>query len=304
MQRRLPPLNALRAFEAAARHGSFTRAAAELCVTQSAISRHVALLEEQLGQKLFLRSHRAISLTAPGALYVATLGEAFDRIAEATRHLTAPRSRTLRIKLPPSFAIRWVIPRLARLHALDRTLDVQITTSHMPANFDHEDIDVAIHSGDGGAAPSGGTAPSGGGCIRLFGETLLPACSPAILTGQCRSPADLVGQVLLCSLHRPDDWPRWIAAAGLRGVDGNGGLKFENSSLAYQAAIDRLGIVMAQRALIADDLASGRLAAPFNLEVETQGAYTLVYPRRSAALETVRMFADWITTEAQPFQTR
>jgi DNA-binding transcriptional LysR family regulator len=116
--------------------------------------------------------------------------------------------------------------------------------------------------------------------------------------------SDIAGQVLLCSLHRPDDWPRWIAAAELRGVDGNGGLKFENSSFAYQTAIDRLGIVMAQRALIADDLAAGRLVAPFDLEVETEGAYMLVHPPRSAGLATVRMFADWIIAEARPFQIR
>jgi LysR family transcriptional regulator, glycine cleavage system transcriptional activator len=147
----------------------------------------------------------------------------------------------LRIKLPPTFAIRWIVPRLARLHAIDRSLDVQITTSHSPADFDREEIDIAIHSGE---APVPGTLS-----VRLFGEVLTPVCSPTLLQNgnALREPADLKSHTLLCSLHRPHDWPVWIEAAGLTGIDGNSGLKFENSSLTYQAAIDRLGIAMRRR---------------------------------------------------------
>jgi LysR family glycine cleavage system transcriptional activator len=197
----------------------------------------------------------------------------------------------LRIKLPPTFAIRWIVPRLARLHAIDRSLDVQITTSHSPADFDREEIDIAIHSGE---APVPGTLS-----VRLFGEVLTPVCSPALLQNgdALRKPADLKSHTLLCSLHRPHDWPVWIEAAGLTGIDGNSGLKFENSSLTYQAAIDRLGIAMAQTALVADDLAAGRLAAPFALQVPTSGAYFLVYPARSRGLDKVRRFEAWILEE-------
>ena len=221
MQRRLPPLNALRAFEAAARHCSITKAAAELCVTQSAVSRQISLLEAQLRQRLFVRAHRAVTLTERGAAYLTELGSAFDTIEEATRRLSVPRARTLRMKLPPTFAIRWLIPRLARLHALDRTLDVQITTSHAKVDFEREDIDVSIYSG---------AAPAADHCIRLFGETLLPACSAELLPKgrPFRSAEELAGRVLLCSLHRPDDWPRWIARAAVANIDGNSGLKFEN----------------------------------------------------------------------------
>jgi LysR family transcriptional regulator, glycine cleavage system transcriptional activator len=295
MQRRLPPLNALRAFEAAARHCSITKAAAELCVTQSAVSRQISLLEAQLQQRLFVRAHRAVTLTDRGAAYLVELRSAFDAIEEATRRLQVPRAQRLRIKLPPTFAIRWLIPRLARLHALDRSLDVQITTSHAKVDFEREDIDVAIHSG---------TTPAADHCERLFGETLLPACSPDLLPGgrAFRSVSEFAGCVLLCSLHRPDDWPRWIARAAVANIDGNSGLQFENSSLAYQAAIDRLGIVMAQHALIADDLATGRLAVAFPLEVQTDGSYHLVYPQRSASLEAVRLFAQWIGREAEPMR--
>ncbi len=293
MPRRLPPLNALRAFEAAARHLSFTKASDELCVTQGAVSRHIAGLERELGTPLFLRRHRAVELTVKGSAFFHALRDAFDRIEDAAiKAQPLAHARTLRIKLPPTFAIRWVVPRLARLHALDRTIDVQITTSHAHVDFEREEVDVAIHSGR--------EPPTGVIAKRLFGETLLPVCSPALLTGErvLRSPADLAGHVLLCSLHRPDDWPTWIAAAGVPGIDGNNGLKFENSSLAYQAAIDRLGVAMAQKVLVADDLAAGRLVAPFGLEVTADGGYFLSYPRRSAMPDAVRLFERWICDEA------
>jgi LysR family glycine cleavage system transcriptional activator len=245
-----------------------------------------------LAAKLFLRHHRAIELTAKGEIYFRALRDAFERIQDATEHVAGVTdSPTLRIKLPPTFAIRWIVPRLARLHALDRTLDVQITTSHSPVDFDREEIDIAIHSGD---EPPAGTIST-----RLFGEVLTPVCSPALLRqGRAlKQPADLRRHTLLCSLHRPTDWPTWIAAAGVKGVDGNSGLKFENSSLTYQAAIDRLGIAMAQTALVADDLAAGRLVAPFKLRVPTRGAFYIVYPPRSRELEKVRRFVAWILDE-------
>lgn len=290
--RRLPPLNAIRAFEATARHLSFTKAAKELCVTQGAVSRHVAALERELSAKLFLRHHRAIELTEKGEIYFRALRDAFERIQDATDHVAGSADTpTLRIKLPPTFAIRWIVPRLARLHAANRGLDVQITTSHSPADFDREEIDIAIHSGD---APPPGTVS-----MRLFGETIMPVCSPALLRqGRAlKHPSDLRRHTLLCSLHRPKDWPAWIAAAGVKGVDGNSGLKFENSSLAYQAAIDRLGVAMAQVALVADDLAVGRLVAPFKLQVPTSGAYFLIYPPRARGLDKVRRFEAWLRTE-------
>lgn len=291
--RRLPPLNAIRAFEATARHLSFTKAAKELFVTQGAVSRHVAALERELATKLFLRHHRAIELTTKGEVYFRALRDAFERIQDATDHVSGVSDTpTLRVKLPPTFAIRWVVPRLARLHAMDRALDVQITTSHSPADFDREEIDIAIYSGE--------QPPAGCIAIRLFGERLTPVCSPNLLRGRTRAlrrPSDLKRHTLLCSLHRPKDWPTWIAAAGVRDIDGNSGLKFENSSLAYQAAIDKLGIAMAQTALVAEDLATGRLVAPFDLLVPASGAYFLLYPPRSRELEKVRRFQAWILKE-------
>ena len=294
MPRRLPPLNALRAFDAAARCGSFTRAAEELCITQGAVSRHVAALEGWLGVKLFERGRHGIDLTPPGDEYFASVRGAFDQVDFGTRQVQAASARNrLRIKLPPTFAIRWLVPRLARFHARHPTLDVQITTSHQRADFRHEDVDISIHSEP--------TAPEGPGHVRLFGETLLPVCSPALLEGARRlaRPADLKRQVLLCSMNRPNDWPAWLAAAGAPQVDGNGGLKFENAALAYQAAVDRLGVMVAIEAFVGDDLASGRLVAPFPLRVPTAGAYWLARRADAAAPARVRDFEAWILAEAR-----
>jgi LysR family glycine cleavage system transcriptional activator len=211
MTRRLPPLNALRAFEAAARCGNFTRAAQELFVTQGAVSRHIATLEDWLGVQLFERGRHGIRLTPAGERYFASMRVALDQIEHGTRQLQqqSPDEWLLRIKLPPTFAIRWLIPRLARFHALHPRIDVQITTSHKPTDFERDEIDVSIHSE---ASP-----PVGPGYRLLFRETLLPVCAPALLRARSaarRQPSDLAHQALLSSLNRPHDWQTWLAAAG------------------------------------------------------------------------------------------
>src|SRR5262245_22076227 len=291
--RRLPPLNSLRAFEAAARLGSFTGAAKELEVTQSAVSRHVLQLEAGIGCALCGRRRRGIELTAEGAAYAAALRAAFDQIERHTRRLTAkPTANTLRLKLPPTFAIRWLVPRLARFHGVNRQMDVQITTSHQNVEFDREDIDVCIHWG---REPLAGTR-----CQPLFGEVLLPVCSPALFV-RCERPvrpADLARHVLLCSMHRPDDWPTWLAHAGVAEIDGNDGLTFENSALAYQAAIDEVGIVVAQRAFVEDDLRTGRLVEVFDLRAPTGNFYYLAYSAQQRPPAKIRAFEDWIVGEA------
>lgn len=292
MARRLPPLNALRAFEATARNGSLTRAAQELSVTQGAVSRHVSQLEDWLGVPLCLRLRHGIETTAEGASYAATLRAAFDLIETQTRQLRArPTDNSLRIKLPPTFAIRWFVPRLARFHALHRHIDVHITTSHQQVEFDRDEVDLCIHSGP---APIPGAT-----CRRLFGEILLPVCSPGLFrnTEPPRDPADLARFVLLCSLHRASDWPDWLAAARVSTIDGNSGLKFENSALAYQAATDELGIVMAQRAFVEDDLRTGRLLAPLSLRVRTGNAYYLAYPKGGQDSPLIKAFEAWIVQE-------
>jgi LysR family glycine cleavage system transcriptional activator len=299
MFRELPPLNAVRAFESSARNLSFTRAADELCVSQGAISRHVASLEEWLKVKLFKRVHRGIELTPQGSAYFNVVRSALDLIESGASQLKrSPDERRLRLKLPPTFAMRWLIPRLARFHALHPKIDVQITTSHEPADFDREDIDVSIYSW---AIP-----PTGPGYSRLFGEVLLPVCARGLLARPVplRTPADLANHVLLCSLNRPHDWPTWLAAEKASHIDGNGGLKFENAALAYQAAADELGVMMALWAFVEDDLASGRLIAPFASRVPTKRAYFLAHHPNRERPARVQAFEEWILAEASAVENR
>jgi LysR family glycine cleavage system transcriptional activator len=188
------------------------------------------------------------------------------------------------------------VPRLARFHALHPRIDVQITTSHERADFEREEVDVSIHSEP--------RPPAGPGFRRLFGETLVPVCAPGLLERgpRLRKPADLARHVLLCSMNRPKDWPAWLAAAGAPQIDGNSGLRFENAALAYQAAADQLGVMVALDAFVRDDLAAGRLVAPFALKLRTEGAYYLAWRDQAPLPERVRAFEDWIAKEAEAME--
>jgi len=292
MPRKLPPLNAVRAFEAAGRYLSFTGAAQELLVTQSAVSRHVSVLEDWLGAKLFFRRQRGIELTPRGEAYFRSLSTALDQIDQATRRMRDDSGeKVLRLKLPPTFAIRWLVPRLHGFQALHPDIEVRITSSHQAANFEREDVDVFVHSEFG--------APPAADYRRLFGEVLLPVCSPALIERgpPLERPSDLAGHVLLSSLHRPRDWPLWLAAAGITTLEAKGAISFDNAALAYQAATDSLGVVMAQRALIEDDLATGRLIAPFERQVSTQGAYYLALHPGRPKPPRVAAFEAWLLAE-------
>jgi LysR family glycine cleavage system transcriptional activator len=293
MPRKLPPLNALRAFEAAGRYLSFTGAAEELLVTQSAVSRHVGALEDWLGVKLFFRRQRGIELTARGEAYFRALSSALDEMDHATRRVRDNTDETLlRLKLPPTFAIRWLVPRLYRFKALHPEIEVQITTSHNPGDFEREDVDVFVHSEFG--------PPSGEGYRRLLGETLMPVCSPKLLerSPPLLEPGDLSRHVLLSSSNRPRDWPLWLAGAGVPGLETRDAMIFDNAALAYQAAIDALGVVIAQQALIQDDLDNGRLVAPLSQRVATQGAYYLAFHPHRPKAPRVAAFETWLIGEA------
>jgi LysR family transcriptional regulator, glycine cleavage system transcriptional activator len=299
MRRKLPPLNAVRAFEAAARNSGFTRAAEELRVSQGAISRHIFCLEQWLQVKLFTRVHRGVELTPQGTAFFNVAKSTLDLLESGAAQLKrSPDEDRLRLKLPPTFAMRWLVPRLVRFHARHPNIDVQITTSHAQADFDREDVDIGIYSWP--------EPPAGPGYRRVLSETLLPVCAPGVLerTPRLRRPADLENHVLLCSLNRQSDWPTWVAAAGVSHIDGNRGVKFENAALAYQAAIDGLGVMIAQWAFIEDDLATGRLVAPFGLRVPTKRAYFLAtHPGREKPAR-LRSFEDWILEESAIVEKR
>ena len=286
--RRCPPLNALRAFEATARLGSFSLAADELCVTQGAVSRQVGKLEDHLGVTLLSRGARRTTLTFEGARFYASVHEAFERILDASEMFSRKGDPlVLKVKVPPTFGIRWFVPRLVQFHGLHPDIDVQIRTSHQPVDFAQEDVDVAIHWGMG--------EWDGVSTDHILNEELTPVCSPTLLTDRpLARPADLAHHVLLRSMNRTNDWRIWLEAAGATEVDWSRALKFENSGLTYQAAIDGLGVVVAQRAFIADDLAAGRLITPFPLSVPGERGYYLVYPPDRLRLTRVAEFRRWL----------
>lgn len=294
----LPPLNSLRIFEASARHSSFTRAARELCVTHGAVSRQIAMLEDRLAVKLFVRTPQGTYLTTKGTAYYQAVRQALDIISHGTRQLQETQDeQVLRIRVPPTFALRWLVPRLARFHSAYRDVEVQISTSHEPADFSRDEADAYIQSEACGPTAVVNSPPVQ--MQKLFGEILVPVCSPALLEdGHLREPADLKGLTLLSSLHRPNDWRRWFDSAGMPDYDTEGGIKFENSALSYQAAIDQVGVAIAQRAFIHKELSSGRLVEPFAIVAETDWSYFLVYPGDRPKPAALELFEEWLLYEA------
>jgi LysR family glycine cleavage system transcriptional activator len=288
---RLPPLNAVRAFEAAARHLSFKQASEELCVTPGAVSRHIGNLEAFLGATLFMRGHREIRLTRAGESYFREVRHALSQIGQATSTLSSRFNESLlRLKLPPTFAIRWLVPRLGRFHAQHPEISVQVTTSHDPVDFEEEDVDAAvIYASELGKDLAG---------ERLLPEALLPVCHASFCPQSAMSPQQLAGKILLHSIRRPDDWPRWFAAAGWADPELKQTLVFENSSMTCQGALDGLGIALAQCAFVSDELRTGRLKTPVSYLLRRNVAYHLGYPKDRAAMRSIRMFHVWLAHEA------
>jgi LysR family transcriptional regulator, glycine cleavage system transcriptional activator len=293
MARRLPPLNAVRAFEAAARHLSFTRAASELNVTQAAVSHQIKALEQWLEMPLFHRTPRALKLTEAGSDYLAGVRGAFDTLAEATERLTRSTSpRTLTVSCLPSFASKWLLPRLDRYQSAHPDLDVRLETSIHLTDFTRQDVDLAVRMGLG--------LWPGLSVELLMTEVLFPVCSPALLGGPSplRCPADLVHHTLI---H--DDftvgWENWCRAAGISAIDVRRGPRFTDSALMVQAAIAGRGVCLARDALVRDDLAAGRLVRPFAAEVPGVEAYYVVAPSQNLHRPKVRAFRDWLFAEVE-----
>lgn len=256
----LPPLNALRGFEAVGRLGSITLAAAELNVTPAAISRQIRLLEEHLGLRLFARQHRRIVLTPVGAGYHADIARGFGALQRATSALDErSRRRQFVIKAPHSVAMRWLLPRLSGLHRQYPDIDVKLHTSVDPPDFELEDVDAGICMGDGHWR--------GLDSHKLMLNELLPVCIPG-KRADLRRPADLKREVLLHTLARPHYWEIWLRAVGLTEIDMSRGLRYESSALAYEAALEGYGVAIAQKALVQKELDEGRLIAPFDLSVD------------------------------------
>lgn len=286
--RRLPFLNGVRAFEAAARAGGFAAAATELHVTPAAVSRMVRLLEERLRVPLFERRSNRLVLTPAGEAYRAGLVPIFDALAALTDQVTALGGRrVLTLGVGPTFAIRWLIPRLADFREAAPGIDVRITTGGSAVPFD-EDWTCGITLGDG-HWPDLAAEP-------LFEADLTPVCTPA-LAARLAAPADLAAASLLRVSHSADDWPLWLRAAGVGHVEATGP-EFGVYGQALQAAVDGLGVAMGIRPYIDDDLAAGRLVTPFALAVPKGQRWYLVYRAARADEPAFRAFHRWVTAAA------
>jgi LysR family glycine cleavage system transcriptional activator len=300
MPRRLPPLNALRAFEAVARHLSITGAAEELGVTPGAVSQSVKALEEYLGRPLMSRTPRGLVLSEAAAAALPALREGFDRLEEGGRRLTGPeRGGRLTVSVAPSFAAKWLAPRLEHFSAAYRDIDVQIHASMGLANFEAEGVDLAIRYG-------GGKWP-GMEATLLLREEVTPVCAHRI-ADEIGSPADLAKFTLIhddSSLNDEScpDWAMWLKAAGVADVDASRGPRFNQSNLALEAAISGRGIVLAKRALAQADLDSGRLVAPFAIHTPIEFAYWIAHPPGRARSRAARRFIEWALAQARAYET-
>ena len=299
MPGRLPPISALRALEAAARHVSFTRAARELNVTQSAISHQVKTLEELWGLKLFRRTVRGVALTPPGEELAKVTREFFDRMTQTLDGLRISSSHEpLRVDTLQSFAVKWLVPRLGRFHELHPAIDVWISTHDRLVDFGTDDVDLAIRLG-------GGSYP-GLHASLLMREEVYPVCTPGFfaLDGLPEHPRALLDHPLLLRLGEPNhpNWEQWFEAAGLPGVRPSEGPRFPDSNMAIEASKDGLGIALARTAHVADELASGELIRLFDVSCPSSVAYFLVCPDGRQDEPRIAAFRTWIIGEAMSMQ--
>jgi len=291
MRRDLPPLTALRAFEAAARLLSFTRAADELAVTQAAVSHQIKGLEEWLGVLLFQRMPRRLVLTEAGRELLSSVRDAFDRIeAAVSRTRRNDGSGPLTVTVVPSFAAKWLVPRLGRFQAAHPDIEVRIAADARLTQFD-DGVDLAIRAGRGHWP--------GLVCERLLDEELFPVCSPRLLAGPMplSEPADLRHHTLLHDDFE-HDWRMWLQAAGATGIDWRRGPRFSDSSMVVQAAVEGQGVALARSALAHEDLKAGRLVRPFRIDIASDLAYYIVCPAAHVGRHKVRAFRDWLMREA------
>ena len=292
MPRRLPPLNALKAFEAAARHESFTRAAEELCVTQGAVSHQVKALEVELGLKLFNRERQGLAITEAGRSYFEVIRDVLDRIAAGTERLLQRQSAgTLTVSTSPNFAAKWLVHRLGRFAESHPGIDLRVSASLHHVDFVREDVDLAIRHGNGEA--------SGLHVTRLCAEELAVVCSPKLLEGRngLRKPADLARHTLL-HINDRTDWVKWLDRAGVGNVDLTRGPVLNQASMALDAAVDGQGVALARTALATWDLIAGRLVRPFKLSLAVPYAYWVVCPKATAKLPKIAAFREWLLAEA------
>jgi LysR family glycine cleavage system transcriptional activator len=290
MRPRLPPLNALKAFEAAARHESFTRAAEELCVTQGAVSHQVKALEAELAIKLFNRERQRLVITEAGRDYLAVVRDALDRIAIGTeRLLQRQNAGVLTVSTSPDFAAKWLVQgHFAEAHS---GIDLRVSATLHHVDFAREEVDLAVRHGDGNWP--------GLDTVRLSAERLFAVCSPKLLSGRRRlgKPADIL-KFPLIHMDSRADWNNWLQEAGLGEAAVTHGPVLNRASMVIDAAINGQGIALARTTLAAWDLINGHLVRPFALSLPLNKTYWIICPKATASLPKIVTFRDWLLTEA------
>lgn len=297
MTSRLPSLNGLRAFEASARQQSFARAAAELGVTQGAVSHQVKTLEGLLGVALFHRQAQGVSLTEAGRFYLPFLTRAFEGIATATQELRRRETAgALTLSVSPNFAAKWLVHRLGKFATEQPDIDLRVQATLAHVDFAREDVDLAVRHGDGNWP--------GLEVEKLATEEFFPVCSPRLLAeAKLRMPGDLHHLAILH--HGPrEDWQRWLKSAGAPELDLSRGMEFNQASVAIDAAVDGQGVVMARTVLVAWDLLAGRLVRPFTTMLRCPYAYWIVGPASARGRPKVAALKRWLIAEARKDRER
>ncbi len=296
-KRRLPPLVALRTFEVVARHLSLIRAADELCVTPAAVSHQLRTLEAHLGMALFRRSGRNIVLSEAGQACLPGIRDGFERLGDAIAQLeTLGEGGVLTVSVAPSFAVKWLVPRLDRFQQRHPSIDVRVAASNQLANFTSDNVDLAIRYGSGRYPELK--------VERLLQEAIFPVCSPELAQRlTLKAPRDLAAVTLLHDDSPDEDqscptWQMWLRAAGAHDVDAIRGPRFTQSSLVLEAALHGRGVALAKATLAASDLQAGRLVRLFDDTTPLDFAYYVVGPARKLALPKVAAFVEWLRTEA------
>jgi LysR family glycine cleavage system transcriptional activator len=304
MDRHLPPLNALRAFESAARHLSFTKAAAELHVTPAAISHQIGALEAFYGVQLFRRLTRALLLTEAAQAALPALRDGFDRLAEGAERLRAhQKGGALTVSVAPSFAAKWLVPRLQGFREAHPDIELRIDANDLVVDFARDNVDIGLRYGRGDYP--------GLQVDRLLAEEVAPVCSPRLMEGPnpLRAPADLRHHVLLhvdwkVMSESSPNWRMWLLAAGAPEVDATRGPRFSMESMAVQAAIEGQGVALTSMVLAADDIRAGRLVRPFEISLgrPESFAYYVVAPQWKATQPKIKAFRDWVIAESRRAQ--
>lgn len=290
--RRLPPLNALRVFESAARHRSFAEAGKELFVTSSAVSHQVKTLEEYLGLSLFDRSRRTVTLTPAGEQYLTSVRHAFDEIEMATQRLTANQeSNVVKISVAPTFLTRWLMPRMARFQDLYPDIELEINASMGLLDFDRTSTDMAVYFGSGDWDDIEAHF--------LCKVMLVPVCSPRLLNGKLplEKPEDLAKHTLIHVSKRKWEWENWLQQSGVDFISARRSLQMSSGQLATEAAQEGMGVALADSTLSSREIKSGKLVVPFDIQLDTHRAYYLVYRKQRPLTNGMKAFKEWLMSE-------